>query len=119
MVKTRNFTFALAALLPFVMSACGGHANVSRAGGRCAEQIILSLAPGFGRTDKVMKDISRKADVRLDYLRSASPNLHVYMLTAEGKDPQCYNSLARLRQDSHVRFAEPDERRTHFDAASR
>jgi hypothetical protein len=65
----------------------------------------------------VIKELSRGADVRLEYLRSSSPNLHVFRLTAPGKDPQCQGALARLRQDSRVRFAEPDARRTHFNAA--
>ena len=42
--------------------------------GQCAEQIVLSLSPGIDRTDKVIKQLSRAADVRLEYLRSSSPN---------------------------------------------
>jgi len=106
-----------AAVVPLVLSACGGHTNVSRADGGCSEQIILSLAPGFGRTDKVIGDISHEAKVRLEYLRSASPTLHVFSLSAKGRDPQCHDALARLRQDSHVRIAELDARRSHYDAA--
>jgi hypothetical protein len=97
------------------LSACAGHTNVSELD-RCNEQITLSLAPGFDRTDKVIKELSRGADVRLDYLRSASQNLHVYHISSDRKDPQCVNALARLRQDSRVRFAEPDVRRTTFGA---
>jgi hypothetical protein len=108
---------ALAALLPLALGACGGHTNVSGIENRCSEQITLSLAPGYDRTDKVIKELSRGADARLQYLRSSSPNLHVYRLTSDAKDPECHEALARLRQDSRVRFAEPDERRTHFDAA--
>jgi hypothetical protein len=106
----------LAALAPLALSACAGHPNVADAGSRCNEQITLSLAPGFDRTDKVIKELSRGAAVRLDYLRSTSQNLHVYRISADGKDPQCVNALARLRQDSRVRFAEPDVRRTTFGA---
>jgi hypothetical protein len=116
-VVTGRIPLALTAILPLALSACGGHTNVSQDGSRCSEQIILSLAPGFDRTGKVIKELSRGADVRLEYLRSSSPNLHVYRLTSDGKDPECHEALARLRQDSRVRFAEPDERRTHFDAA--
>jgi hypothetical protein len=117
-VPTRRFfPLAIAALVPLAISACGGHTNVSRVGEECSEQIILSLAPGFDRTDKVVKELSRGAHVRLKYLRSASQTLHVFMLTADGKDPECHDALARLRQDRHVRIAELDGRRTHFDAA--
>lgn len=117
MRKLRFLPFLLAGLVPFAVTACGGHTNVSRAEGGCSEQIMLSLAPGFGRTDKVIDDISRASKVHLEYLRSASPTLHVYELTSKGRDPQCQNALARLRQDSHVRIAELDARRSHYDAA--
>jgi hypothetical protein len=118
-VLTRHLlALTVAVFAPLAISACGGQTNVSRASGQCSEQIILSLAPGFGRTGKVIKTISRGADVQLEYLRSSSPALHVYKLTTEGKDPGCRNALARLRQDSHVRFAEPDGRRSHYDAAA-
>jgi hypothetical protein len=82
-----------AAAAQLALGACAGHTNVSDTGGRCNEQITLSLAPGYDRTDKVIKELSRGAGVRLDYLRSAS-----------------------LRQDSRVRFAELDVRRTTFGA---
>jgi hypothetical protein len=38
--------------------------------------------------------------------------LFVYSLSAKGRDPGCTHALSRLRQDSRVRFAEPDLRRT-------
>jgi hypothetical protein len=114
-VKGRSPLLLLAALAPLALSACAGHPNVSEFD-RCNEQITLSLAPGFGRTDQVIKELSRGADVRLDYLRSASQNLHVYRVSSDGKDPGRVNALARLRQDSRVRFAEPDVRRTTFGA---
>jgi hypothetical protein len=107
----------LAALAPLAVTGCGGNADVSRASGQCSEQIVLSLAPGLLRTDKLIGDVSSDAKVRLEYLRSSSPTLFVYALSAKGKDPGCTNALARLRQDPRVRFAELDRRRTHFDAA--
>jgi hypothetical protein len=116
-VKRLIPSLALAALLPLALGGCGGHTNVVSVTDRCNEQIILSLAPGFDRTGKVIKELSHGADVRLEYLRSSSPNLHVYRLTSDAKDPACHDALARLRQDTRVRFVEPDERRTHFDAA--
>jgi hypothetical protein len=116
-LKGRTLSLLFGVLAPLALAACGGHTNVSRAAGGCDEQIILSLAPGFDRTDRVIKGLSKGARVQLEYLRSASPNLHVFQLTTKGKDPQCQDALARLRQDSRVRFAEPDNRRMHFDAA--
>jgi hypothetical protein len=113
--QTRPLFAALAASL--LLSACGGHTPVSSAADRCNEQITLSLAPGVLRTDRVVDDVSEGADVHLKYLRSASTNLHVFTLTADGKDPQCLSALVRLRQDSHIRFAEPDRHQTAFDVS--
>ncbi|MEP7244587.1 MAG: hypothetical protein ABI885_13045 [Gammaproteobacteria bacterium] len=83
---------------------------------RCSEQITLSLAPGVDRTDRVVKDVSRNADVQLEYLRSASPTLHVFTLTTPANDPGCNDALTRLRQNRHVRFAEIDRRRSYLDS---
>jgi len=106
---------AFTALSTLVVASCGGNTNVSRAS-RCSEQITLSLAPGVDRTDRVMKDVSRNADVQLEYLRSASPTLHVFALTTHTSDPGCSDALTRLRQDRHVRFAELDRRRSYLDS---
>lgn len=73
---------------------------------------MLSLAPGVGRTNREMDRLEDDREVKLEYLRSSSPTVFVYSLSSRGKDPGCQNALARLRQDSHVRFAEPDGRRT-------
>ena len=116
LAPTRVRALAAAALMPLTLGACGGHTPVLSEADRCNEQIVLSLAPGFTRTGAVMDNLSDGAHVRLDYLRSASPNLHVFRLSSKEKDPECRNALARLRMDSHVRFAEPDARRGHFDS---
>lgn len=118
MLTHRLVVLTPAILAALLASACGGNTRTLSASERCHEQIILSLAPGLFRTERVMNEVSRESDVRLEYLRSASPNLHVFDLTSDGKDPRCQNALARLRQDSHVRFAEPDARRSHYDAAN-
>ncbi len=91
--------------------ACGSTPKVARID-QCHEQITLSLAPGVVRTDRVIDGLQDGADVRLEYVRSSSPNLFVYSLSTPVKDPGCTQALSRLRQDSHVRFVEPDYRRT-------
>jgi hypothetical protein len=98
-------------LAPLLLSACGGNSNIARAE-QCREQITLSLAPGVFRTGRVENALQDDADVTLHFLRTAGPTLHVYELSARGKDPGCRSALTRLRQDSRVRFAEPDRRRT-------
>ena len=97
-------------LAPFVLSACGSQPKIPLAE-RCNEQIMLSLSPGVGRTDRVMEGLEEDARVHLEFLRSAGPTLHVYTLTAKGRDPGCVSALSRLRQESNVRFAEPERRR--------
>jgi hypothetical protein len=99
------------ALVPFTLVSCGGHSNIARAD-QCRQQIVLSLAPGVGRTDREMDRLADDTEVSLEYLRSTSPTLFVYSLSARGRDPGCQGALSRLRQDSHVRFAESDARRT-------
>jgi hypothetical protein len=59
-----------------------------------------------------MDRLEDDAKVRLEYVRSSSPTLFVYSLSTRGKDPGCRGALSRLRQDSQVRFAELDGRRT-------
>lgn len=109
---SRLRSLTLAALAPLVFMSCACNADVADAPGECHEQIILSLAPGYTRTDQMTEALSRDADVHLEYLRSASPTLFVFRLTASGEDSGCTNALARLRQDSRVRFVELDVRRT-------
>jgi hypothetical protein len=112
----RNAKKAILAVLsismaPLLLAACGGNSNIARAE-QCREQITLSLSPGVFRTDRVEDRLQDDADVNLTFLRSTSPTLHQYELSARGKDPGCRSALTRLRQDSRVRFAEPDRRRT-------
>jgi hypothetical protein len=98
-------------IAPLALAACGGNSNIARAE-QCREQITLSLSPGVFRTQRVEDRLQEDAGVRLEFLRSTSPTLFVYELSARGKDPGCRSALTRLRQDSRVRFAEPDRRRT-------
>jgi hypothetical protein len=98
-------------VLPLSLAACGGRTKVARSE-QCHEQIVLSLAPGVGHTERVIEGIEDEAEVRLEYLRTTSPTLFVYTLSARGRDPGCTLALARMRRDSHVRFAEPEQRRT-------
>jgi hypothetical protein len=98
------------------VSACGGNPPVSRAAGQCSEQIVMSFNPGVRRTEDLAEDLAHRVGGRLEYLRASTPNLFVYTLTSRAKDPGCTSTLARLRMDSRVRFAEPDARRAHYDS---
>ncbi len=73
---------------------------------------MLSLAPGMLRTGREIDRLEDDANVKLEYVRSTTPTLFVYSLSTRGADPGCRSALSRLRQDSHVRFAEPDGPRT-------
>jgi hypothetical protein len=108
----RWFLVTLATLItPLALTSCGNRAKVPLAQ-QCREQIVLSLAPKVGHTERVIEGLEEDVKVRLEYLRSSTPTLFVYTLSARGRDPGCTLALGRLRQDSRVRFAEPDERRT-------
>jgi hypothetical protein len=101
----------LICLSPLALVSCGGTKNIARED-RCREQVVLSLAPGVVRTDRVMGRLEDDAEVKLEYVRSTSPTLFVYSLSTRAVDPGCRRALSRLRQDSHVRFVELDGRRT-------
>jgi hypothetical protein len=102
---------ALLVLMGYGLTACGSNPKVARID-QCHEQITMSLSPGVGRTDRVIDGLQDDADVRLEYVRSTSPTLFVYSLSTPAKDPGCTRALSRLRQDSRVRFVEPDYKRT-------
>jgi len=79
----------------------------------CSTQVIVSLAPGTRNPpeDDLVKDIGRKAGVNLVYLRSVTPELLVFSLTAAGDD--CDRAVGRLRSDPRVRSVDIDRRRQH------
>lgn len=58
-----------------------------------------------------MDRLQDNTKVQLEYVRSTSPTSFVYSLSTRGIDPSCRSALSRLRQDSHVRFVEPNSRR--------
>lgn len=77
----------------------------------------MSFNPGVRRTNDLAEDLADHVKGRLEFVRASTPNVFVYSLTSRAKDPGCTQALARLRMDSRVRFAEPDARRSHYDAA--
>lgn len=111
MRPTRVARFVLIFLGSITLASCGGNTNFARED-QCRQQVVLSLAPGVIRTDHEMDRLEDDADVKLEYVRSTSPTLFVYSLSTRGVDPGCRSALSRLRQNSHVRFVEPDSRRT-------
>jgi hypothetical protein len=110
-IVSRAVVLAVGVLALPVIVACGSNPRVAKIE-QCHEQITLSLAPGVARTDRVIDGLQEGADVNLLYVRASSPNLFVYALSTPARDPGCTRALSRLRQDSRVRFAEPDYRRT-------
>lgn len=111
MVSIRVACLALSCLGSVALASCGGNTYVAPEN-QCRQQVVLSLAPGVVRTDRVMDRLEDDASVRLEYVRSTSPTLFVYSLSTGGSDPGCRSALSRLRQDSHVRFVEPERHRT-------
>lgn len=92
------------------LASCGGNTYVARED-QCRQQVVLSLSPGVTRTDREMDRLQDDTNVSLEYVRSTSPTLFVYSLSTDANDPGCRSALSRLRQDSHVRFVEPESRR--------
>ena len=111
MHSTRVACFVLVCLGSVALASCGVNTNVARED-QCREQVILSLAPGVIRTDRVMERLEDNARVKLEYVRSTSPTLFVYSLSTRQADAGCRGAMSRLRQDSQVRFVELDGRRT-------
>ena len=110
MRSIRLARLALITVAPLALASCGGNKNIARED-QCREQVVLSLAPGVLRTGREMDRLEDNANVKLEYVRSSSPTLFVYSLSARGRDPGCTSALSRLRQNSHVRFVEPDSHR--------
>jgi hypothetical protein len=101
----------LVSLSQLALVSCGGTKAIAR-DEQCREQVVLSLAPGVIRTDRVVDRLEDEASVKLEYVRSTTPTLFVYSLSTRGADPGCRSALSRLRQDSLVRFVEREDRRT-------
>jgi hypothetical protein len=76
--------------------------------------VIVAFSQDFQNApdEAFVKDVARAAHVELAYVRSITPALHVFILTADnGSDPTCAQALGRLRADSRVRSADIDARR--------
>lgn len=100
-----------AALVPLfcflALTACAARAD-------CSLQVIVSFSQDVqsppGAT--FVKDLSRAARVELNYVRSVTPSLHVFVLeAADADDPGCGRALGRLRSDPRVRSVDIDARR--------
>src|SRR5690348_8230847 len=81
--STRLARLALITLAPLALISCGGNKNIARED-QCREQVVLSLSPGVLRTGREMDRLEDGADVKLKYVRSSSPTLFVYSLSAGG-----------------------------------
>jgi hypothetical protein len=90
-------------------------ASVTASGARCTLRVIVSFAQVGAPTPpeaSFLQALSSAARVELTYVRSLTPALHVFVLSAAGADdPDCQQALGRLRSDPHVRSADTDQRR--------
>jgi len=81
---------------------------------RCSLRVIVAFSQEFSTSpdSAFLKDVERTARVGLSYIRSVTPALHVFTLTAsDAGDPSCERALARLRAEPRVRSADIDARR--------
>ena len=79
----------------------------------CSTQIIVALAETTAPEPDaaLIADLADTARVRLTFLRSAGPGMHVFTLRADDPDPTCDAAIERLRRDPRVRSVEMDEHR--------
>jgi hypothetical protein len=70
--------------------------------------VAFSQPVGAPPEASFVKDIELAAHARLTYVRSITPELHVFVMSA---DSGCDAALGRLRSDSRVRSADIDARR--------
>ena len=84
---------------------------------RCNSRVIISFSPGTRPMpdDNFVKDLSRAARIKLAFVSTITPNLHVFTLSAVEVDPACHDALERLRRDPRVRSVDLDARRKAQD----
>ena len=108
---------AVAVAMSSLLAACAtdygmGDAPVAEMQ-RCTAQVIVTLAavPTIEPDQALIADLSRVANVQIAYLRSISPGVQVYSLSAEDAEARCTNAIERLRKDARVRSIDLDQRR--------
>jgi len=79
----------------------------------CHTRVVITFAENLGErpADDFVMEVSRAADVVLEFVRAAGPGLYVFQLDADDTDESCSLALARLRRDEHVRSVDLDQRR--------
>ena len=79
----------------------------------CSTQVIVALSESTDPEPDaaLVADLADTANVRLTFLRSAGPGMHVFSLHADDPEPSCDSALDRLRRDPRVRSIELDEHR--------
>ena len=79
----------------------------------CSTQVIVVLSESTAPEPEagLVADLASTAQVRLIYLRSAGPGIHVFSLHADDPEPSCESALERLRRDPRIRSIEQDEHR--------
>jgi hypothetical protein len=114
-VRIRHAFSSLAAI---VIAACASDMKAAGepetlAANVCSTQIIVVLAETTAPEPDaaLIADLADTAQVRLSFLRSAGPGIHVFTLRADDPDPTCDAAIERLRRDPRIRSVEMDEHR--------
>jgi len=83
----------------------------------CNTRVIISFSPGTRPMpdDHLVKDLARAARIKLAFVSTITPNLHVFTLSAVEADSACHDALERLRRDPRVRSVDLDARRKAQD----
>ncbi len=119
MSAIRLFRILSGTLWMLFLSACTTQTHaadpVTQQTNACSIQVIVAFSSdAHNPPDKgLVRDVARTAGVNLTYVRSVNAELHVFVVTAAGADPDCSRALERLRADSRIRSVDVDQRRTH------
>ena len=96
-------------LLSCATAACAQPRDDAGEPGGCSVQAIVALQ--VDPVPSLVADLDRASGARLELVRTMTPNLHLFSLTAPGAEAECVAAIERLRRDPRVRSVDIDQRR--------
>ncbi len=97
------------ALLCCAAGACAQPRNDVREPADCSVQAIVALQQD--PAPSLVADLGRASGARLELVRTMTPNLHLFSVSAPGAEAECMAAIERLRRDPRVRSVDLDQRR--------
>ena len=90
-------------------AACAQPRDVAREPAGCSVQAIVALQAD--PEPSLIADLGRASGARLELVRTLTPHLHLFSLTAPAGEAECPAALERLRRDPRVRSVDIDQQR--------